>query len=62
MGPLTVPAVVLLGPQQPQPDVGAALSDLGVKGQVALITAGWQEREREDATLIATLGVKAVNL
>lgn len=33
-----------------------------MKGPVALITAGWQEREAEDKALVASLGVAAVNL
>ena len=57
-----MPSVVLLGPQQPTPDVGAALREAGVHGPVALITAGWQERESDDQALIAALGVEAVNL
>lgn len=55
-------AVVLLGPQGPKPDVGEALREAGVRGPVALVTAGWQEREKDDQALVATLGVKAVNL
>ncbi|MBK7583854.1 MAG: hypothetical protein IPI67_27130 [Myxococcales bacterium] len=54
--------MVLLGPQQAKPDVGAALAEAGVRGQIALVTAGWQEREADDQALIAELGVKAVNL
>lgn len=55
-------SVVLLGPQRPSSDVGEALREAGVRGPVALITAGWQERERDDQALVAELGVKAVNL
>lgn len=54
--------VVLLGPQGPTPDVGAVLAELGIRGRVALVRAGYQEREGEDAAMIATLGVSAVNL
>lgn len=54
--------VVLLGPQQPTPDVGAALAVAHVKGPVALVTAGWQERESDDQALVESLGMKAVNL
>jgi len=54
--------IVLLGPQQPSPDVGDALQEAGVKGPVALITAGWQEREAEDQALVEHLRVKTVNL
>jgi hypothetical protein len=53
--------VVLLGPQGTKPDVGGVIADLGVR-KVALVRAGYQERESEDAEMIATLGVPAVNL
>lgn len=43
-------------------DARRALRELGVRGKVALITAGWQEREAEDTALVAHLGVDAVNL
>lgn len=55
-------SLLLVGPQGPKPDLGAALREAGVRGQVALITAGWQERESDDEALIAELGVEAVNL
>jgi hypothetical protein len=58
---LTAP-VVLLGPQGTAPDVGGVLAELGVHGKVALVRAGYQERESEDAAMITTLGVPAVNL
>lgn len=54
--------VVLLGPQGTSPDVGAVLAELEIRGRVALIRAGYQEREADDAEMIATLGVPAVNL
>lgn len=57
-----LPPLLLVGPQGLKPDLGAALREAGVKGPVALITAGWQEREVDDAALIADLGVPAVNL
>jgi hypothetical protein len=57
-----VPNVVLLGPQQPVPDVGAALAIAGVRGPVALVTAGWQEREADDQALIESMAVEARNL
>jgi len=63
MGRLSAkPIIVLVGTQDPRPDLGAALKESGMKGPVALITAGWQEREAEDADLVAELGVAAVNL
>ena len=54
--------VVLLGPQGTTADVGGVLADLGIRGKVALVRAGYQERESEDAEMIATFGVPAVNL
>ena len=57
-----LPPLLLVGPQGPKPDLGAALKEAGVAGPVALITAGWQERESDDQALVAELGVPAVNL
>jgi hypothetical protein len=54
--------VVLIGPQGTTPDIGAVLAEHGVRGPVALVRAGYQERESEDAEMIAWLGVPAVNL
>jgi len=54
--------VVLLGPQGPTPDVGAVVKDLGIKGPVALVRAGYQERESDDEALVTALGVPAINL
>ena len=55
--------VVLLGPQPPDSDqVGRMLAELGVTRPVALVTAGWQERELEDEALASTFGVASVNL
>lgn len=56
------PAVVLLGAQRFDPSLGAAVSELGVTGRIAIITAGWQEREPEDEELSAHLGERTVNL
>lgn len=53
--------IALLGPQGPTPDVGAVLRDLGIAGPVALVRAGYQERESEDAEINA-LGVPVTNL
>lgn len=54
--------VVLLGPQSVNVDVGRVLRDLGTTRSVALITAGWQEREAEDEDLVARMGVSTINL
>jgi len=55
--------VILLGPQRrPTVDAVARYHTLGVSGPVAVVTAGWQEREPDDAELIRLLGGRAVNL
>jgi hypothetical protein len=53
---------VLLGPQRLAVTVNEELEALAIKGEVAAITAGWQEREAEDEELQAALGNRAVNL
>jgi hypothetical protein len=55
-------AVVLLGAQRFEPTLGSAVDRLAVRGRIALITAGWQERETEDEELSAHLGGQTVNL
>jgi hypothetical protein len=55
-------AVVLLGPQRFDPSLGESVTKLGVTGRIAVITAGWQERESEDEELAAHLGGRTVNL
>lgn len=52
----------LLGPQQRRVSLGAAVSALGREGTIALVTAGWQEREDQDEDLPAQLGRKTLNL
>ena len=54
--------IILLGPQRFKPTLAAALEEHGVTGRVATITAGWQERERDEAELGVTLGDRTVNL
>jgi hypothetical protein len=53
--------VILLGPQR-RPTVDAVMHWLGLEGPVATITAGWQEREPDDAELGAMVPGEAVNL
>jgi hypothetical protein len=48
--------VVLLGPQRFEPHVRETIDTLGVQGRVAVVTAGWQERESEDDELREHLG------
>jgi hypothetical protein len=54
--------IVLLGAQRFDPTLGATVEALGVTGPIAIITAGWQEREGEDADLHEHLGKRTVNL
>ncbi len=54
--------IALLGPQRFRPTVAETLRELGVEGPIALITAGWQEREREVEELSEHVGVETVNL
>lgn len=54
-------SVTVLGPQR-QPTLGRVLDALGVEGSIAAITAGWQEREGDDAELMTLLGGRGVNL
>jgi hypothetical protein len=53
---------VLLGAQRFEPTLGSVVDRLGVSGRIALVTAGWQEREPEDEELSAHLGGQTVNL
>ena len=54
--------IILLGPQRFRPTVADAMRSVAVRGPVAMITAGWQEREGEDEELRAHLGLEATNL
>lgn len=54
--------IVLLGPQRLSPTVGEEVQQRGISGPVAIITAGWQEREEEDSEFREVLAVPAVNL
>ncbi len=53
---------VLLGPQQLKQSLGAAVTALDVEGPIALVTAGWQEREDQDEDLPPLFGRKLINL
>ena len=54
--------LVLLGPQRLRPTLKDAIACLGVTGRVATVTAGWEEREGEDAELDEHLAGRTVNL
>jgi Peptidase family S51 len=53
--------IILLGPQR-RPTLEGVARSLGLSGPVATITAGWQEREPDDAELSRVLGGRDVNL
>ena len=56
------PRVVLLGPQRLQPTLNVTIDALGIRGRIAAITAGWEERESEDQELRDHLGGRTINL
>lgn len=53
---------ILLGPQRFVTTVGPAVRSLGVDGPVAVVNAGWEERESDDGELNDLLGGRAANL
>jgi hypothetical protein len=58
---VVTPAVTVLGPQR-QPTLGRVLARLDLDGPIAAVTAGWQEREADDAELMTMLGGRGQNL
>ncbi|NNF08010.1 MAG: type 1 glutamine amidotransferase-like domain-containing protein [Candidatus Eisenbacteria bacterium] len=56
------PSLFLFGPQRLQPILDGALKEHGIGGPIALITAGWQEREEDDQELLDHVGRDAFNL
>jgi len=57
-----MPPLTLLGPQRSHPTVASEIERLDIAGPVAVITAGWQEREAEDEELEEHLGRPVVDL
>ncbi|MGH3354397.1 MAG: hypothetical protein ACRDOJ_00780 [Nocardioidaceae bacterium] len=55
------PAITLLGPQR-RPTVDKVMRAIDLDAPVAIVTAGWQEREEDDGELRELLGGRAVNL
>lgn len=55
-------ALAFLGPQRFKPTLARAVQALGIEGDLATVTAGWQERELEVEELHEHLGGRAVNL
>ena len=58
----TTRSVILLGPQRLRRTLAQAVRGSGVEGDVAVVTAGWQEREEEVDELREHLGGRVVNL
>jgi hypothetical protein len=54
--------LVLLGPQRFRPTLRETVQGLGIEGPVAVVTAGWQERESEDEELQDHLGREVSDL
>lgn len=55
-------AIAFLGAQRFAPSLADAVAAVGVSGRMAIITAGWQEREVDDQELVDHLGGRAINL
>jgi hypothetical protein len=55
-------SLIALGPQRLEPTLADAVADLGIAGKIAVVTAGWQEREGEDDELSQAAGGRTVNL
>src|SRR5690554_4470007 len=55
------PPVTLLGPQR-DPELDRVLASQGLHGRVALVNAGWREREPDDELLSSLAGGDTVNL
>jgi len=53
--------VTLLGPQR-RPTLDRVLDSLEVRGPIAAVTAGWQERESDDGELMRLLSGRGLNL
>lgn len=54
--------VILLGPQRFRPSVRNTVRSLHLDGPIATVTAGWRERETDDAELDELLDGRSVNL
>ncbi|MEW1951990.1 hypothetical protein [Terrabacter sp. NPDC080008] len=59
---MSVMSTILLGPQRFTTTVGAVVRGLGVSGRIAMVNAGWEERESDDAELAGHLDGRGVNL
>ncbi|MDY7094600.1 MAG: Type 1 glutamine amidotransferase-like domain-containing protein [Acidobacteriota bacterium] len=54
--------ITLLGPQRYRPSIAQVLEELNLSGPLAVITAGWQERESEVDELRRHVGRSVTNL
>lgn len=54
--------IVFLGPQRLAPTLKRTIDSLGIRGPIAAITAGWEERESDDSELSDHLGGRTNNL
>jgi hypothetical protein len=59
---MMMPPLTLFGPQRLEPSLRAEFDYRGIEGTVAVITAGWQEREAENEELQEHLGRKVIDL
>ncbi len=57
-----MPTLTLLGPQRQHRTLGAVVGRLGITGQIAAVTAGWQEREAEIEEMREHLRLPVVDL
>lgn len=62
MQPAPTRRITVLGPQRLKPTLIRAVEARKVKGRIATVTAGWQEREDEDRELHEHLGKRTLNL
>ena len=53
---------VLLGPQRFRQTAGVVATSLAPDGPVATVTAGWRDRESDDAELHEVMGARTTNL
>jgi len=58
----STPSIILLGPQRFQPTLRDTIDSIGVRGPLAVVTAGWQEREAEVDELREHVGHPTFNL
>ena len=54
--------LVLLGPQRFEPNLRETVASLGIERPIAVVTAGWQERESEDKELRDHLDREVIDL